>query len=64
MYFHIQDSKFKITDKCPRGLIPSYLITVEPVAANSIEDLIIDISGSNVVSKEAIKSKISTPCES
>ena len=62
---HIQDSKFKITDKCPRGLIPSYLITVEPVAANSIKDSYhCDISGSNVVSKEAIKSKISTPCES
>ena len=62
---HIQDSKFKITDKCPRGLIPSCLITVEPVAANSIKDSYhCDISGSNVVSKEAIKSKISTPCES
>ena len=65
MYFHIQDSKFKITDKCPRGLIPSYLITVETVAANSIEDSYhCDFSSSNVVSKEAIKSKISTPCES
>ena len=62
---HIQDSKFKITDKCPRGLIPSYLITVEIVAANSVKDSYhCDISGSNVVCKEAIKSKISTPCES
>ena len=62
---HIQESKIKITDKCPRGLIPSYLITVEPVAANSIKDSYhCDISGFNVVSKEAIKSKISTPCES
>ena len=62
---HIKDSKFKITEKCPRGLIPSYLITVEPVTANSIMDSYhCDISGSNVVCKEAIKSKISTPCES
>ena len=62
---HIQESKFKITDKCPRGLIPSYLITVEPEPANSIKDSYhCDISGSNVIGKEGIESKISTPCDS
>ena len=61
---HIQDSKFKLPDKCPKGFIPAYIITVEPVAANSINDSYhCDISKSIVISKELIKSKILTSCE-
>ncbi len=61
---HIQNSKFKIPDKCPRGFIPACLITVEPVAANAIKDSYhFDISNSIVISEELIKSKLSTSCK-
>ena len=61
---HIQDSKFKLPDKCPKGFIPACIITVEPVAANSIKDSYhCDISDSIVISKELIKNKILTSCK-
>ena len=61
---HIQDSKFKIPDKVPRDFIPAHLITVEPVAENSIKDSYhCDISDSIVIGKELIKNKISTSCQ-
>ena len=54
------DSDCKIPDKCPKGFIPSYIITVKPIEANRIIDSYhCDMSGSFVIGKEAIKSKIS-----
>jgi len=59
---HILDSKVRVPDKCPTGLIPADVITVQPESSDSIEDLYhCDISGQLVISKRSIKQKISKP---
>jgi len=56
---HVLDSKVRIPDKCPKGLIPAYVITVQPESSNYIEDLYhCDISDHFVISKRSIKQKI------
>lgn len=56
---HVLDSKVRIPDKCPKGLIPAHVITVQPENSNYIEDLYhCDISDHLVISKRNIKQKI------
>jgi len=60
---HISDTKDCIVDVCPKGLIPAFIITIKPENANTITDSYhSDMSNDFVISRHAIKQKISQPC--
>ncbi|MDP6168416.1 MAG: cyclase family protein [Candidatus Marinimicrobia bacterium] len=58
---HIIDSEERISDVCPKGLIPACIITVEPEKASSIDESYhCDILDDLVISKHAIRKKLSS----
>jgi len=58
---HVFDSNDKISDHCPKGLVPACIITIEPERSSVIKESYHgDISDDLLLTKNAIRKKIST----